>query len=198
MTLRQVLDLWQSYFPNLHLQRTSEMKWHNESINTSCSCVVRFDWVMTQKKNMSHKLWKVSATFLSCFLIFIYPGSETLEIKYWFCKSVLGRDGKHVFPWKFNASMAGTCKLETQTEESCQCFSPCLEKAALTTERAAQLSANITEKNRCVDRLLQFLQPQRSHPYKQSFTGLLRLLNASNYIIRKPKKVQNNVGKVLL
>lgn len=94
--------------------------------------------------------------------------------------------------------MVGTCKLETQTEESCQCFSPCLEKAALTTERAAQLSANITEKNRCVDRLLQFLQPQRSHPYKQSFTGLLRLLNASNYIIRKPKKVQNNVGKVLL
>lgn len=126
--------IFSSKIPNFHLQRTSEMKWHNESINMSCSCVVRFDWVMTQKKNMSHKLWKVGAKFLSCFLIFIYPGSETLEIKYWFCKSVLGRDGKHVFPWKFNASMVGTCKLETQTEESCQCFSPCLEKAALTTE----------------------------------------------------------------
>lgn len=68
--------IFSSKIPNLHLQRTSEMKWHNESINTSCSCVVRFDWVMTQKKNMSHKLWKVSAKFLSCFLIFIYPGSE--------------------------------------------------------------------------------------------------------------------------
>lgn len=63
--------IFSSKIPNLHLQRTSEMKWHNESINMNCSCVVRFDWVMTQKKTWVTNCGKWVQSFCLVFNSFI-------------------------------------------------------------------------------------------------------------------------------